>query len=136
MSVLRCLIVSGGLMSTAVFAQTTAPVGQSLPGLEAFDEAMQTIMKDSNYPGGTLVVAFQGRILLNKAYGNAKQGFSGSTPMAVDQRMRIASMSKLITSVAALKAAEQGKLDLDKPWLRSWATQPRLKTMPTLASGR
>jgi CubicO group peptidase (beta-lactamase class C family) len=101
-----------------VFAQTpSAPVGQSLPGLEAFDEAMQTIMSNNKYPGGTLAVAFQGRMVLNKAYGLAKKGFSGSTPMAAEQRMRIASMSKLITAVAAIKAAEQGKLDLDKPFV-------------------
>jgi CubicO group peptidase (beta-lactamase class C family) len=109
-----------------VFAQTSsAPVGQSLPGLEAFDEAMQTIMNNNKYPGGTLAVAFQGRMVLNKAYGVAKRGLGGSTPMAADQRMRIASMSKLITAVAALKAAEQGKLDLDKPFaeLMGYSTQ-------------
>jgi CubicO group peptidase (beta-lactamase class C family) len=106
------------LACTRAFAQTpSAPAGQSLPGLEAFDEAMQTIMSNNNYPGGTLAVAFQGRIVLNKAYGVAKRGFGSSTPMAADQRMRVASMSKLITAVAALKAAEQGKLDLDKPFV-------------------
>jgi CubicO group peptidase (beta-lactamase class C family) len=100
-------------------AQTPAvAAGQSMPGMEAFDEAMQTLMQNGNYPGATLAVAFQGRLLLNKAYGNAKKGLGGSTPMAVDQRMRIASMSKLITAVAALKAAEQGKLDLDQPFAK------------------
>jgi CubicO group peptidase (beta-lactamase class C family) len=100
------------------FAQTPS-AGQSLPGLEAFDGAMQTIISNQKYPGGTLAVAFQGRLVFNKAYGVAKKGFSGTTPMVVDQRMRIASMSKLITAVAALKAAEQGKLDLDKPFVES-----------------
>jgi CubicO group peptidase (beta-lactamase class C family) len=102
------------------FAQTPVPsVGQSLPGLEAFDEAMQAIMANHKYPGGTLAVAFQGRMVLNKAYGVAKKSFNSSTPMAADQRMRIASMSKLITAVAALKVAEQGKLDLDKPFVET-----------------
>lgn len=62
-----------------------------------------------------MAVAYQGRLVLSKSYGFAKKGFSGNVPMAVGQRMRIASMSKWITAVAALKAAEQGKLDLDKP---------------------
>jgi CubicO group peptidase (beta-lactamase class C family) len=102
------------LAASSAFAQTPS-AGQSLLGLEAFDEAMQTIMSNHKYPGGTLAVAYQGRLVLDKAYGIAKQGFSGSTAMAAGQRMRIASMSKMITAVAALKAAEQGKLDLGKP---------------------
>jgi CubicO group peptidase (beta-lactamase class C family) len=101
---------------TSAVAQTTLPsAGQALPGLELFDQAVQTILTTNDYPGATMAVAFQGRLVLSKSYGFAKKGFSGNVPMAVGQRMRIASMSKWITAVAALKAAEQGKLDLDKP---------------------
>jgi CubicO group peptidase (beta-lactamase class C family) len=100
-------------------AQTPATVsGQSLPGMEALDEAMQTLMQNNSYPGGTLAVAFQGRLVFNKAYGFAKPGLFSKSPMQVDQRMRIASMSKLITAVAALKAVDQGKLDLDQPFAK------------------
>ncbi len=121
---LICLLMPVAFSS--VFAQAQLPsVGQSLPGLEAFDEAMQSIMSNNKYPAGTLAVGYQGRLVLNKAYGDAKRGFSSNTPMVMDQRMRIGSMSKLITAVAALKAAEQGKLDLDKPFveLMGYSTQ-------------
>lgn len=106
-------------LQPAIAQVPATATGQSLPGLEAFDEAMQTIMRSGQYPGATLAVAFQGRMVLNKAYGLAKKGFTSSTPMAANQRMRIASMSKLITAVAALKAAELGKLDLDKPFVQT-----------------
>ena len=109
-----------GLLMTCVFASASAQVsstGQSLPGLEAFDEAMQTLMSKYKYPGGSLAVAYQGRLVFNKAYGDAKRGFSSNTPMTPGHRMRIGSMSKLITAVAALKAVEQGVLDLDRPFV-------------------
>ena len=105
----------------AIQAQATPPAGQALPGLEAFDEAMLGLIEKFGYPGGTLAVAFQGRLVLNKAYGLARKGLSngssGNSPMNVDQRMRIASLSKMITAASALKAAEEGLLDLDKPFV-------------------
>ncbi len=108
-------------------AQAQLPAtGKALPGLEAFDEVMLATLAKNDYTGGTLAVSYQGRMVLNKAYGFAKKGFSGNTPMAVDQRMRIASMSKWITGVAVLKAAEQGKLNLDQPaaQILGWSQKP------------
>ncbi|MEN9539067.1 MAG: D-aminoacylase [Pseudomonadota bacterium] len=107
--------------------QTGVPVaGQVVPGLEAFDAVMQATLAKHDYPGGTLAVAYQGRMVLNKAYGYAKRGLTGNVPMATDQRMRIASMSKWITGAAVLKAAEQGKLKLDQPLVDvlGWSQTP------------
>ena len=101
----------------AIQAQPTPPAGQAVPGLEAFDEAMLGLIQKFGYPGGTLAVAFQGRLVLNKAYGFARKGLTSSSPMSVDQRMRIASLSKMITAASALKAAEEGLLNLDKPFV-------------------
>jgi CubicO group peptidase (beta-lactamase class C family) len=104
------------LCTFAASADNTIPsVGSALPGLELYDQAVQTILTQNNYPGASLAVAYQGRLVLHKSYGFAKKGTTGNVPMALDQRMRVASLSKWITAVAALKAAEQGKLDLDKP---------------------
>ena len=111
----------GVLLLCAIFAAPPAaaqPVpiaGQAVPGLEAFDEAIVALLAKNNYPGATLAVAYKGRLVLDKAYGFAKKGLTSDTPMAAGQRMRLASLSKWITAAAALKAAEQGKLDLDKP---------------------
>jgi CubicO group peptidase (beta-lactamase class C family) len=114
-------------LSAMANAQTNLPAtGKALPGLEAFDEVMLATLSKNDYTGGTLAVSYQGRMVLNKAYGFAKKGFTSNTPMAVDQRMRIASMSKWITSVAMLKAAEQGKLNLDQPVaeILGWSQKP------------
>ena len=111
----------GAVLLCAVFAlppvaaQTTPTAGQAIPGLEAFDDAMLALLTKNNYPGATLAVAYKGKLVLDKAYGFAKKGLANDTPMAAGQRMRLASLSKWITAAAALKAAEQGKLDLDKP---------------------
>jgi CubicO group peptidase (beta-lactamase class C family) len=111
-----CAVAMCASLASAWAQTPPAPsgVGQALPGLEAFDEAMTGLLQKHGFPGGTLAVAFQGRLVLNKAYGSAQK--SGGTPMAAGQRMRIASMSKMITAAAALKAAEAGLLDLDKPF--------------------
>ena len=104
------------LVCGASLAQGAVPSsGQAVPGLEAFDAVMQSTLARHDYPGGTLAVAYQGRLVFNKAFGYARRGLMGQTPMAVDQRMRIASMSKWITGAAVLKAAEQGRLKLDQP---------------------
>jgi D-alanyl-D-alanine carboxypeptidase len=109
-----------GVLFSAVYvlavAQPAIPSsGQAVAGLEAFDAVMQSTIAKHGYPGGTLAVSYQGRMVLNKAYGFAKRTQDTNIPMAVDQRMRIASMSKWITGIALLKAVEQGKLDLDQP---------------------
>lgn len=117
-------------------AQPAVPVsGQAVAGLEAFDAAMLATLDKHGYAGGTLAVSYQGRLVLNKAYGFASKGLLSGTPMAVDQRMRIASLSKWITAVAVLQAAEQGKLKLDQPFveLLGWAGTPQSLADPRVA---
>jgi CubicO group peptidase (beta-lactamase class C family) len=101
--------------------------GEALPGLQAFDDAMLATLHQRGYAGGTLAVSYQGRIVLNRAYGWADPSLFNRRPMAVDQRMRIASLSKAITAVAVLLAVQQGKLALDAPLahLMGWPTDPQ-----------
>jgi CubicO group peptidase (beta-lactamase class C family) len=114
------------VVQCGVASAQTPVAGQALAGLESFDEWMLSTLAKHDYPGGTLAVSYQGRLVLNKAYGYAKKSVAGNTAMAVDQRMRIASMSKWITGAAALKAAEMGKLNLDQPLaeILAWSLQP------------
>jgi CubicO group peptidase (beta-lactamase class C family) len=100
--------------------------GPAVPGLEALDAAMQVTLAKHDYPGGTLAATYQGRLVFNKAFGYARRGLTGQTPMGVDQRMRIASMSKWITGAAVLMAVEQGKLKLDQPLVEilGWSALP------------
>jgi CubicO group peptidase (beta-lactamase class C family) len=102
----------------AVYAQSNlATTGEALPGLEAFDQAMFNILEDNYLPGGTLAVAYQGRLVLAKGYGFARKGFTKSEPMQPKVRLRIASLSKPITGVAVMMLVERDQLKLDDPVL-------------------
>jgi len=61
----------------------------------------------------------------------------GGPPMPADAIMRIQSMTKVVTAVAALQLVEQGELDLDEsvvPWLPELADR-RVLTTPTAPLG-
>ena len=87
--------------------------GEALPGLEAFDRAMLDLLEENHLPGGTLAVAYQGRLVLAKGYGFTRKGLTGSEPMQPKIRLRIASLSKPITSAAVMLLVERGQLKLD-----------------------
>ena len=93
--------------------------GEALPGLEAFDQAMLTLLEENYLPGGTLAVAYQGRLVLAKGYGVARKGFTTSEPMQPKIRLRIASLSKPITAVAVMLLVESGRVALDEPVLKA-----------------
>lgn len=62
---------------------------------------------------GVILVARQGKVLLEKAYGLAdREKKAANTPAT---QFRIGSMNKMFTAVAALQLVEKGKLELDAP---------------------
>src|SRR5262245_11568873 len=100
-------------------AQASFPItGEAFPGLEAFDQAMLSILVENYLPGGTLAVAYRGRLVLAKGYGVARKGFMNSEPMQPKIRLRIASLSKPITGVAVMLLVEGDQLKLDEPVLK------------------
>ncbi len=64
-------------------------------------------------PGAVLLVARHGKVVYHEAVGRLDP--AGETPMTRDGIFRIYSMSKPITSVAAMMLVEEGKLKLDDP---------------------
>ena len=60
-------------------------------------------------PGVAGIAAIDGELVYENAFGDASDGAT----LANDSIFRIASMTKLVTSVAALQLVEQGLLDLD-----------------------
>jgi CubicO group peptidase (beta-lactamase class C family) len=115
MFTLRSGLVAMGLFyCAALYAQPNLPItGEALPGLEAFDQAMLNVFEENDLPGGTLAVAYQGRLLLAKGYGFASKGFTKSELMQPKIRLHIASLSKSITSAAVMLLVERGQLKLD-----------------------
>lgn len=88
-------------------------VGLSAEKLSAVDTAMQQLIGDSKLPGGVVLVARHGQVAYLKSFG--KKDVAGNKPMTTDTIFRIYSMSKAITSAAAMMLVDEGKIGLDDP---------------------
>ena len=74
---------------------------------------MKVDVESGRIPGAVLLIARNGKIAWLDALGFQER--RSQTPMKNDSIFRIASMSKPITSVAAMILAEEGKLDIGAP---------------------
>ena len=112
-------LLLGGLSATAT-AQAPDATGPDsgaaaldAADVEAFvDKAMSEALAQTYAPGAIVTVVEGDRLVLAKGYGVANV----KTRAAIDPTrtlFRIASITKLFTTVAALRLEEQGKLDLD-----------------------
>jgi CubicO group peptidase (beta-lactamase class C family) len=92
-------------------------------------EALKSAIDAGDLSGAVTLVWREGEIVQIAAQGLAD--IEAERPMARDTLFRIASMTKPITSVAALMLMEEGRFALDEPITR-WA--PEFKDMRVLAS--
>lgn len=122
MKKLRYLVLAAGMFaiySTAPLLSAELPtaepaeVGLSGEKLHQIDQIMNGFVKDHRIAGGIVLVARHGRVAFDETYGlmNLETG----QPLERDTIFRIYSMSKAITSAAALILHDEGKLDLDAP---------------------
>lgn len=79
-------------------------------------------LRDGSIPGAVVLVAHRGDVVHLAAYGDAVRYADGSgtpterpVPMAVDTIFDLASITKLFTATVALRAVEEGHLELDRP---------------------
>jgi len=107
------------LLRTAAFAAAGALPGVFFPPLRAMsrsneiDAALQKSVEAAQVPGIVAMAATAQSVIYQGAFG--VRGMDASTKMSVDTVFRVASMVKLLTSVAALQLVERGKLGLDEP---------------------
>ncbi len=94
-------------------AKTPEEVGFSAPRLERLRRQMKADVDSARIPGAVLLLARNGKIAAFDAVGF--QDRRAQKPMPPDAVFLIASMSKPITSVAAMILAEEGKLDIGAP---------------------
>ncbi len=85
------------------------PVGQV--DIAVIDNQISQFMSKWEYPGATLAISKNGKLVYSKAYGLAD--VEANQTMTTDHRMRIASISKTFTGVAILRLVQEGKLGLD-----------------------
>jgi len=88
-------------------------VGMSSAALARIDPAVEKLIQQKKLVGGSVLVLRQGKVVYQKQFGFASR--AAKKPMAKDTIFRIYSMTKGITSAAALMLHDEGKLDLDDP---------------------
>ncbi|HLG81703.1 MAG TPA: serine hydrolase domain-containing protein [Bradyrhizobium sp.] len=103
---------AAGVMPLRPAAAFAAPMYEPLRGVD-IDRALATKVEAREIPGVVAMAANGERLLYEGAFGF--RHMANGTRMPRDTVFRIASMVKLLTSVAALQLVEQGRLKLDEP---------------------
>jgi len=113
-------LIGFGLLSItlASFAREIPVVNPARAGLSEtklaeVDRFMEGQVADQKLAGGIVIVSHGGKIGFFRAYG--LQDREAQKPMTTNTIVRIYSMSKAITTAAALNLYEAGKLGLDDP---------------------
>jgi CubicO group peptidase (beta-lactamase class C family) len=91
--------------------------------------ALAQAVDETRIAGGVVLVALDGDVIAQEAAGFANQALA--IPMHIDTRFRLASVTKPIISLAAMKLLEIGVLGLHEP-VSHWLPYFR----PSLADGR
>ena len=99
--------------SHAAVARAKEPAAPSAGALLHIDSALRTAASIGELPGIVAMAATENGVVYEGIFGNRR--LHDGPEMTRDTVFRIASMVKLITSVAALQLVEQGKLSLDAP---------------------
>lgn len=111
MSVLALLLLVGTALSQEVPTGTPESVGLSSEKLKKVDAVVEDLIARKKLAGAIVMVAKDGRIAFTGVYG--KMNLETDQPMKEDAIFRIYSMTKAITSAAALILVDEGKLKLD-----------------------
>jgi CubicO group peptidase (beta-lactamase class C family) len=107
-----------GLAASWASAQVAPPgtpeaVGLSTPRVERLKAVVQDYVNRNQIAGVTVVIARAGKVAVFEPIG--RMDVEKSVPMKKDTIFRMASMSKAVTSVAAVILMEEGKLRLADP---------------------
>ncbi len=111
--VITALLPIAALCQSLTVARRPEDVGFSSQRLERVRRVMQADVESHRIPGAVLLIARQGKIASSIIVGF--QDRQKQIPMKADGVFRIASMSKPITSVAAMILAEEGRIDIGAP---------------------
>ena len=88
-------------------------VGISTQRLERLSTAMKRAVDEGRAPGIVTLVARSGKVVHHEAFGHLDR--EGNVPMTREAIFRIASMSKALTTVAAVMLMEEGLILPDDP---------------------
>jgi methyl acetate hydrolase len=126
------------LLRTAAVASASVSLAAPLTGIaaplskpthsEEIDGGLQARVSAREIPGVVAMAANQQSVIYEGAFGF--RDTATASRMSIDTIFRIASMVKLLTSVAALQLVDRGKLKLDEP---AGNIDPTLRSAQVLA---
>jgi CubicO group peptidase (beta-lactamase class C family) len=103
---------SVGVATTTRWRRAAAQESAALPRAR-IDSVLRQAVDAKDVPGVVAMAATDKGLLYEGAFGT--RVLDSGPPMTLDTVFRIASMTKAITSVAAMQLVEQGKLTLNDP---------------------
>src|SRR6185437_8860133 len=103
-------------------ATLTAHCQNVLPSYSIDADALIRTYVATNTFSGTVLVAKDGKVLFEKAYGLANREWNA--PNTLDTKFRIGSITKQFTATAILQLAEQAKLNIDDPVSKYYTDAP------------
>src|SRR5712672_3206279 len=106
------LQATAALAAAASFGATVGRAAAAQPHAQV-DAVLRRAVDAKDVPGVVAVAATDKGIFYEGAFGT--RDLANGPEMTVDTIFRLASMTKAVTSVAAMQLVEQGKLQLDQP---------------------
>lgn len=103
-----CLLLAAGIQPIQ-----GSQAGRPVTASASLDEKLSAAVARGDVPGLVVMATTRDRVLYQGAFGKADVGHA--RPMTADALFRIASMTKAVTSVAAMQLYEQGRFALDDP---------------------
>ena len=110
---MRILALGLSLILCTARAADPAALGFDTKRLERLDSVINTEIDAGRLAGAVMIVKRDGQDAVLKAYGQSDR--EHHVPMPTDAIFRIASMSKALTTVAALLLYEEGRFMLSDP---------------------
>ncbi len=113
LSLLLILTLTVSALAQGLPNATAESLGMSAERLQRLSTAMKQAVDDGQVSGLVTLVMRRGKVAHFQSFGELDR--ENHVPMPKDAIFRIASMSKAITSVAAVMLMEEGKIVIDDP---------------------
>src|SRR5258707_4998973 len=110
------LLFTGAVAAANALPRVSAPAIAAPLRTNDIDAILKARVDAADVPGVVAMVASDRSVIYQGAFGVRAMG--APTRMSIDTVFSIASMTKLLTSVAAMQLVERGKLTLDEPAAR------------------
>ena len=108
---LLALLGAGAITSGALAPPALARTPEARSA--KLDEAVRGLVEGRSTPGIAVLILQEGRPVYSRVAGTREVG--GNAPIGETDMFRFASMTKAVTSVAAMIMVEEGRLGLDEP---------------------